>query len=458
MNKITQRTSSFFQRNGLILKGLLVGFLIILMMWPASHIRSLIYERQARQNQVITEVSNQWSQKQTFTGPILNIPFYTYTVSENADGVKQTVKSAKQYRRVLPDLLNINGQVATEERKRGIYKVAVYNSDLKVDGSFSLPENWLAEGDEILYDEAFVTVGISDMRGIQGNTDLTWAGEKITSEPGVKEKGVISSGIHYPISVMPEETKQNIPYSLDLSLKGSQNLSFVPVGKETAVSLQSAWPDPSFQGAFSPEHDIDKNGGGFTADWNVLHLNRNFPQEWNNGAFKLNSSKFGFDLLIPADHYQMSERSVKYALLFISLTFMVFFFIEILNNRYVHPFQYILIGLALCIFYTLLLSISEQLGFTPAYFISSAMTIGLIAFYSRAILKSPQLSLMLEGILVVLYGFIFVILQMEDYSLLIGSLGVFFILALVMYFSRKIDWYAIGHLRSKPQEIELAQP
>jgi len=140
------------------------------------------------------------------------------------------------------------------------------------------------------------------------------------------------------------------------------------------------------------------------------------------------------------------------------LTFMVFFFIEILNNRYVHPFQYILIGLALCIFYTLLLSISEQLGFTPAYFISSAMTIGLIAFYSRAILKSPQLSLMLEGILVVLYGFIFVILQMEDYSLLIGSLGVFFILALVMYFSRKIDWYAIGHLRSKPQEIELAQP
>lgn len=454
MNKFTRATSSFYQRNAIIFKGLMVGMLIVLMLWPASQIRSLIQERQARQEQVIAEVSELWSQEQNVTGPILNIPFVKYTEAEMGDGQKKRVEGTIEIHRVLPEKLDISAQVETEERKRGIYKVAVYNSALNIDGSFKLPENWVSEGDDILYDQAYVTVGISDMRGIQGNTDLNWGGTTLKSEPGVKDNGVLNSGIHYPVSIEKREAPHDVAFSIDLNLKGSQNLSFVPVGKETNVHLESPWPDPSFQGAFIPEYEVSKEG--FTADWNVLHLNRNFPQEWNNGNVKLNESKFGFDLLIPADHYQMSERSVKYALLFISLTFLVFFFIEILNNRYVHPFQYVLIGVALCVFYTLLLSISEQLGFNPAYFISAAMTIGLIAFYSRAILKSPQLSIMLEGILVVLYGFIFVILQLEDFSLLFGSLGVFFILALVMHFSRKIDWYKIGQARSETKDIEMA--
>lgn len=456
MNKLNKRTSTFFEDNSLIFKGLLIGCLIMFMMFPASHIRSLIYERQMRQTEVITSVSDQWSQAQTLTGPILNIPFYNSALTKNGNITNEEIEGTIQYRRILPDQLNINGKVNTEEKKRNIYKVAVYDSDLNITGTFTLPESWVPKGGSILYDKAFVTVGLSDMRGIHGNTSLNWAGENISSEPGVKEKGLLSSGIHYPINIDKDAAQQNVPFQLNLELKGSQKLSFVPVGKETSVHLESPWPDPSFQGSFSPSSEIDESGNGFIADWNVSHLNRNFPQAFNNAAFKISDSKFGFELHIPADHYQMAERSVKYALLFISLTFMVFFFIEVLNNRYVHLFQYILIGVALCIFYTLLLSISEQLGFTLAYLISSAMTIGLIAFYSRAILKSSQLSLMLEGILVVLYGFIFVILQMEDYSLLIGSLGVFSILALVMYFSRKIDWYTIGQIRSVPKEIDLA--
>jgi inner membrane protein len=169
-------------------------------------------------------------------------------------------------------------------------------------------------------------------------------------------------------------------------------------------------------------------------------LNRNYPQAWTGSKFSLNESAFGINLLLPVDNYQKSYRAIRYAILFIGFTFMVFFFIEVLNRYFIHPVQYILVGIALVIFFILLISISEQLNFNSAYIISAIATLLLIAGYIKAILKSTKLTFLISGILLILYSFIFIIIQLQDLSLLIGSIGIFIVLGLVMYFSRKIDW------------------
>ena len=195
-------------------------------------------------------------------------------------------------------------------------------------------------------------------------------------------------------------------------------------------------------GNFLPdERDISETG--FSANWNVLHLNRNYPQTWRANDYKVQGSEFGTNLLLPVDNYKKAYRVTKYAVLFIALTFMVFFFVEILNKVFIHPIQYLLVGVALVVFFSLLLAFSEHMLFNLAYILSALLTLALVTMYTTAILKSRQLGLFICGILLVLYGFIFTIIQMEDYALLIGSIGIFVILAIVMYFSRKIDWYNI---------------
>jgi inner membrane protein len=322
----------------------------------------------------------------------------------------------------------------------------VYGSKLRFSGSFSA----LAQGDpsvqkqNMLFDEAFVSVGISDLRGLEDQIAIKWNNDESSFNPGVESFDIIKSGINAPIRINPSDTgdvKYN--FSFNLSLKGSQYIYFTPVGKETKVNLASEWTTPSFDGAFLPDtRNIDAKG--FSAFWKVLHLNRNYPQRWISDKYTVESSSFGINLIVPIDHYTKTDRSIKYAILFIALTFLIFFFLELINNKAVHFIQYTLIGFALCIFYVLLLSISEHLPYNLAYWIASFMTIGLIAWYTRSILKDKKLSALVAGNLLLLYGFIFTIIQLEDYALLIGSLGLFLILAVVMYFSKKIDWAGLS--------------
>jgi inner membrane protein len=247
------------------------------------------------------------------------------------------------------------------------------------------------------------------------------------------------AGMAVPV-VLSSDGKNN--FEFEIALKGSQTLHVIPVGKTTDVTMQSPWQNPSFGGAFLPtERNITDKG--FTASWKVLHLNRNFPQQWiSSAAPNISDSAFGVELFTPNDGYQQTSRSVKYAILVIALTFMVFFFNEMLNKKRVHAFQYILIGFALCIFYTLLLSISEYLNFNWAYGIASAMTLGLVFWYSKSILGENRPAVIILLLMGLLYGFIFTIIQLEDAALLVGTLGLFVILAVVMYISKKIDWYA----------------
>lgn len=432
-----------------------VGAIIIialLLLIPTSMIRSLIYERELTQNEAIKEVSAKWAERQTISGPFISIPFYRYVKEISPSDSAEKIVQVKDYIHVLPSQLKISGNIHPEQRHRGIYEIVVYNSKLDLAGTFNKVD--LAaldiQPENILFDKAEFIVGINDLRGIEEQVVLNWNNQQISFNPGVSSNDVVSSGINALLNIDPNDST-SYSFHLSLDLKGSQLLYFTPVGKVTDINIASEWTNPSFNGAFLPDSRTITEKG-FTANWNVLHLNRNYPQIWTGSRHSISNSSFGIDLLLPVDNYQKSYRSIRYAILFIAFTFLVFFFIEVLNKVFIHPIQYILVGVALIVFYTLLLSISEYLNYNFAFAISALATLLLIAGYVRAILQSVKLALLISGILTVLYTFIFVIIQLQDYALLIGSIGVFIILGLVMYFSRKIDWYHLN-LNEKKDEI-----
>ena len=419
-------------------------FLIILFLLPTAMIQSLIFEREERQNEAISEVSSKWGEAQTLAGPFISVPYYKLVKETSSkDGTEKVIRMT-EYLHFLPSKLSISGELYPDKRYRSIYEVVVYNSKLQISGLFNNIDfsNLDIKPQDIQFDKAEFVLGINDLRGIEEQVTLLWNQDKSYFNPGVTSNDVVESGINAAINL---DSLDNAAYQFDLTLelKGSQLLYFTPVGKVTDIALSSKWQNPSFNGAFLPDsRTIDANG--FNAKWNVLHLNRNFPQVWTGNRHSIQSASFGVDLLLPVDSYQKSYRSIQYAILFIGLTFMVFFFIEVLNKVFIHPIQYILVGVALLVFYTLLLSISEHIQYNLAFIVSASATLLIIAGYIKAILKSNQLVLLISGILTILYTFIFVLIQLQDYALLIGSIGIFIILGLVMYFSRKIDWYNLN--------------
>lgn len=413
----------------------------LLLLIPTALIKNLIHEREMTQEIAIQEVSSKWAEQQTITGPLISIPYYRYVKETSKKDSTEKIVQLKEYLHVLPSQLSISGTITPEKRHRGIYEIVVYNSNLEIEGNFA-NFNFKAmdiDPKNIQFDKAEFVVGIDDLRGIEQQVSLKWNKESISFNPGVSSSDVIQSGINAVLTIDPNDSL-NHQFKLNLELKGSQLLYFTPVGKVTDINVKSEWPNPSFNGAFLPDKRTVSDNG-FTANWNVLHLNRNFPQAWKNSSHRIHDSAFGIDLLLPVDNYQKSYRSIQYAILFIVFTFLVFFFIEVINKVFIHPIQYILVGIALIVFYTLLLSFSEHMHYNLAFIVSALATLLLIVGYVKAILKSNKLALLITGILLVLYTFIFVIIQLQDYALLIGSIGIFIILALVMYFSRKIDWY-----------------
>ncbi|HKL14294.1 MAG TPA: cell envelope integrity protein CreD, partial [Balneolaceae bacterium] len=235
---------------------------------------------------------------------------------------------------------------------------------------------------------------------------------------------------------------QAYSFAFELVLNGSTGLLFSPVGEETSVQLESDWTNPSFAGSFLPAVR-EVNDDGFQSEWKVLHLNRNFPQQWNGANKEVASTTFGVDLLLPVDEYQKTMRTAKYAIMFIALTFLTFFMIELLSGSVIHPVQYLLTGFALLIFYTLLLSISEYIAFGLAYLIAAAAIISLITVYSFSVLPDKRKTGIVFGVLTLLYGYLYILLQLQDYALLMGSIGLFTVLASVMYLTRQIDWFEI---------------
>ena len=427
----------------LIILGALIGVLMI----GLAMIRSLVTERSHRAESVRTEIASSWGRAQTVGGPVLVVP---YRIRDSQGRHTATLRA-----RFLPDRVKTTGRLHPERRHRGIFETVLYRADLAVDGVFSRPDfsAWNIPPEDILWNEAVLTIGITDLRGIRGNPTLKWNARDVAFSGGSGDARLWASGLTAPVPFAPSGgDAARLAFSFVLLLNGSEDIDFLPLGGETVVELTAPWPDPSFGGAFLPEKRA-VTASGFTARWSISSLARSYPQKWRdngdeenvNALAAVSMSAFGVGLYSPVGHYQKTERSVKYGALFILLTFLTFFLYELLSPVTLHPVQYFLVGGALCLFYLLLLSISEHAPFAAAYAIGSIATIALISSYSAAILRSRLRVLGLAGFLALLYGYLYVLLQLEDWALLMGSIGLFLILALVMYTTRRVDWGA-AHL------------
>ena len=423
--------------NSYSVKMIIVSGLAILLMIPAFLIQDIIRERIALSENVKNELYAQWGGKQVVAGPVLNVPFSYQVQEENGKGMIERHAIAH----FLPETLKTEGNLKPEIRYRSIYEVVVYEGQLKMKGSFLQPDVMQLDFPNACYywDAAYFTIGITDMRGIKNLPELVVNNQKCKVEPGVADNDLFQSGI--TIKANSINLKQPLNFEIDLVLNGSADLSVEALGKTSEVKMKSVWAEPSFTGGFLPvDRKISKDG--FSAQWLVTHLNRNFPQQWVDRKYNTHEACLGVELLIPIDHYQKAMRSAKYAILFIALNFIVFLFIEIRNKTRIHPFQYSLVAFALLIFYALLTSISEQIGFNYAFLISAIAVTSLISWYAYSILRNVGSTGWVISLQTGLYIFLFTILQMQDYALLVGSIGLFVILAIIMHASQQIKWYS----------------
>ena len=412
----------------LTLKLALLAFLGILFLIPLEMIKEVIMERQQNGEKVKKEISDQWATKQYIAGPVLNIPVRTIPSEKDE-------KSVTEIWHILPENLNIDGSIKPEIRYRGIYQSVVYESELKINGNLTIPVEDFLKNYEVLWNEAYYTVGISDNRGIKGKIILKTDSTELDAEPGVRDNDIFQSGISFINPVLKPGNKVN--FVMNLNVAGSEGLLLTPLGKSTIAHLQSEWPSPSFNGSFLPvRRDIDEKG--FSAEWEVTHLNRNFPQNWIGDTFHPLESSFGLDLFQPVDHYQKSWRSSRYGILFIALTYLVLIFLEITRKEPIHVLHYFLVSLGLTLFFTLLNSLSEQVGFNAAYLISSTATILMLSIFTGTLFREKKTALIVFGMLVILYSFIFVLLTLNDYAYLAGNIGLFILLAIIMRLAVKL--------------------
>lgn len=415
-----------------------IAFIILILMIPKMMIMDVIFERKLTSQSAKNEVMNSWSNEQTIRGPILTVPYLERIYDNDNNHVKTIIH---QYH-FLPQQLTIDGELFPKELTRNIYQSVVYESSILVEGDFVLPDlNKLdIPQEDFQWDKASLSLAISDLRGISKTVTLKWGEQAIPFMPGMDKKIIGTNGISLQL---PDTaiTEKKMPFSFTLNLKGSSSLSFAPLGEETKVKLRSNWNDPGFQGRFLPTNR-SVTPEGFEADWTVLNYNRDFPQYWSDSSFNTKDSDFGVTLVNMADHYQKNERSAKYAILIILLVFTSFFLNEVITKQRVHPFQYILVGFSILIFYLLLLAFSEHIGFNMAYLVAALSVTTMVLFYSRSFLSSWNNSFILSLILIIAFTFIFVLLQLESFALLVGSIGLFVLLGLIMYFTRKINWYS----------------
>jgi len=431
-------------RTSVLARLVVMGIILLGLLIPLSMIQGVVSERTIRRDSVATDISSTWGGAQIIAGPMLTVP-YECTIVENDGKTRQIVGRAT----FLPDTLNIQGSLDTDLRKRGLFKVVVYGAELSLSGRFSPLDMSAAVRGSVrpLLNEASVNIGVADPRGVRRAT-LAWNGSDRQFEPGIADFALATTGLHARVNLNESVSSGAIPFSMTIHLNGSRDLRLVPAGNTTAATLSSPWPHPGFVGT-SPQ-DRAVTDSGFRATWDVSYFGRGFPRAWSDGGVdreKMRSqadvSAFGVTLVQPVDIYQQAERSVKYAALFIVLTFVVLFLFEVVRARLLHPVQYVFVAFALCVFYLLLISLSEHVGFDLAYSAAAVAITVLISTYSVFVLDGILEAVVVGGCTGALYGFLYLLLRLEDYALLAGSLGLFAALALVMLLTRRVNWYEL---------------
>ena len=439
-NPMARKEKNFFQSNAFLLKITLIGILTLLLLIPISMVESLIRERQRLSSSSRDQITERWSKEQTVAAVVLSLPFHSTEQIQNTAG-QSIIRQEEKHIELLPDELNIKGEIRTTPLRRGIYEANVYRSVLTIEGRFRLSPEQAQRLNELAVDgtNARLSLGISDLRGLEKQVELQWGDSRPEFIPNT-ENGILS-GLSAAIDASALfEPDKTVPFLITLELKGSNALFFAPLGGKTTLHLDSDCPTPSFTGNFLPS-DRQVRPDGFSGTWNILGMNRPYPQllDINGKERAVEQSCFGVELLMPVAQYQMSMRSIKYAVLIVLLTFVAMLFAETITRRNLNPFQYLLVGLALVLFYSLLIALSEHLSFGLAYLCAAAMTIALLLWYAYAILRDKKAAWGIGLLLSALYFYIFVLLQMETWALLAGSMGLFAILGGVMFLSQKIN-------------------
>ncbi|HWV16308.1 MAG TPA: cell envelope integrity protein CreD [Cellvibrio sp.] len=430
-----------------------IALLILLLMIPILMIDGIIGERRNLQQSVIDEIARSSSTSQKLLGPVLVIP-YVKKIKEwktNA-ATQQEYQQEVEYAGnlyFLPEAFVVDGKLNTEKRKRGIYEARLYHADNNISGHFEVPLNYgISDNiDDYKFEAPYVAMGIKDIRGIENALKIKINDNLVDMQSGTRLK-ILGEGVHAAIDPLQANQKTRLDFALQLVLQGTETLSIVPIGRESNVSLAADWPHPSFIGNYLPkDHEI--SSAGFVAHWRTSYFSSNLAEIFSLCAQlqqcdEVDNRYFGVSLIDPVDQYVKSDRAIKYALLFIGLTFAGFFLFEVLKSLAVHPVQYGLVGLSLAFFYLLLVSLSEHIAFALAYAISSASCILLIGFYLSHVLRSAARAVFFSGLLATLYGLLYGLLSAEDYALLMGAILLFGLLGVFMILTRKLDWYSVG--------------
>lgn len=430
---------------------IIVGVLILLLLIPLTFVKDLIDERSTRQVGVVQEINEKWGNQVEVYGPILKVPYAVHdNYKKNKDGTVQANKGNPyvNYFYLFPEKLKNNCKADSKKLKRGNFESSVFTAKMDFSGSFVFPniEDKGIEKEDILWEKASIEVRTTNLKGIKNELFFKIDGKSFPFEASSISQNNSRQDYYTVLKTNYLGFKDSLvnkekPFSFSMTFNGSQKVTLIPVGKTTEMGIKSNWKDPSFMGNYLPNDETKKiSKEGFEAEWKVLHINRAFSQVHLGKVPSLESFAFGTEFMVMVDEYQKSQRSIKYGLLVIALTFLVFFLVQIINSINIHPLQYLLIGLALVMFYTLLISISEHSNFLSAYLVAGVAVISLIGLYTKSVLKKPKFAVLISISLATIYSFIYVIIQLESYALLSGSIGLFCILAAVMFVSRKIDW------------------
>ncbi|QTT86487.1 cell envelope integrity protein CreD [Pseudomonas chlororaphis] len=436
-----------------------IALLILGLLVPLLMIDGLIQERQELRDGVLTDIARSSSYSQQLSGPLLVVPYRkvvrTWKTNEKTNRRYQEQGEERGQLYFLPEHFELDGQVRTELRARGIYQARLFHANNRISGQFALPEQLGIKEDFVDYkfEQPFLAVGISDIRGIEQALALELNGQNLPFAPGTRIDW-LGEGVHVNLPLLDGQRSTDLDFAFDLQLQGTGQLQVLPVGKTSKVRLRADWPHPSFIGNYLPaQREISDLG--FAANWQTSFFSTNLESALINclasgQCDEFKNRSFGVSFIDPVDQYLKSDRAIKYALLFITLTFAGFFLFEVLKSLAVHPVQYALVGVALAFFYLLLLSLSEHIGFALAYLLSAGACVTLIGFYVCHVLRSLGHGLSFAVGLAALYGLLYSLLSAEDYALLMGSLLLFGLLGVFMVLTRKLDWYGVG--QAKPAQ------
>ena len=426
--------------------------LVVLLLVPLGMIRGLVDERAQRRDETVTGIVDSFSREQLLAGPLIVVPWQRTvrdTATAQGNGEKRVVERIESGRlHFLPERFAFDARLATEVRERGIYRALLYRTQGTLKGSFHVPADFGlgSEAARYRFGTPWIAIGVGDIRGIGNVPELRINGRSLPFRPGTLTPP-LREGIHAPLDGV-DVAGSTLEFEVGLTLAGSRSLRVVPVGRETTATLTGDWPHPGFGGNLLPV-DRTVRGDGFDARWSTSFFATDMEKVLRDCVAEpdctgFRGKAFGVELVDPVDQYLKSERALKYALLFVGLAFAGFFLFEVLKRVDLNPVQYTLVGLALAVFYLLLLSLSEHIGFAAAYAVSATACVALIGSYVGAILGGARRGAGFAGALAGLYALLYGLLGSEDYALLMGSVLVFALLAAVMIFTRRVDWNATG--------------